>query len=892
MKKRVVSFVLALCMVVGLCPIFGSAVIDLYPGDGSALDGVVGGNPFSLNATQIEMAVGDVELLELSAKPGYEIENPSWTSISEVVSIEPDEDVCIVEALAPGRCEVKVTIGPRLSFQKQVCTCEIIVTEVDNEDDSADDAAYSGVCGNNLTWSLSSDGELTIQGTGKMPDFSSDAPETQIPWSYTNTGRDVDITRITIEDGVTSIGDYAFSSHGCGMTLVDVSIPDSVTRIGNQAFFQSSSLEEIDIPDSVRYIGIQAFYQSGIRNLVLPAGLKSIESGAFFDSQLESITIPTSVRKFDLTALYYCDNLSDVYYEGNSQQWDAIETDVSLYLVLDDREEDSLSLATIHFTGDEDNPPEDEDPPEDENSPEDENLPEDENPPEENEPIEDDGKLPFRDVSENAWYADAVRYVYKNGLMAGTGSNTFNPNGYTTRGQLVTILYRLEGTPYVSTSADFSDINPKDYFYQAVRWAFSNGIVTGTGGGRFSPNQAITRQDLATILHRYAKYKEYDTSRSNGLSLYSDAARISAYARTPMQWANAMGLITGTSSTMLSPTGKTTRCQIAAILQRFCENVVGTKNPAETDKIPVEFKHDGKTVFTLYLPGYWAGDYNVYTSETVLTLYDKGNAEAGFGGKVLGIRLCKNKDEYTDLSGNLLAGHSNPLAHIVFQGIAYDVVPYRATDVQYDYNNPELRESYNKKMNDRDEILNSIVFSNIDSNDTPTPTNNSYNSFKKVLQQHPKSKQHSYTSNGEIKYYNVDTTYAVYDIDKDSCPELIVCEDMTHYYIYRYDGTAAVCCKDPNYSLPYKYWAYSNCLYAYDGNGILVHDGGNGHLHMEYIVCYSLVGNTLKGSDFLMSTDQCSYEDIRNYLNNCTPINDFYLRDDDTGLKNSLGIGY
>ncbi len=134
---------------------------------------------------------------------------------------------------------------------------------------------------------------------------------------------------------------------------------------------------------------------------------------------------------------------------------------------------------------------------------------------------------PFGDVQSTDWYYDEVQYVYENGLMSGTSATTFSPDTTTTRGMIVTILHRLEGTPAVSTSGTFADVTAGRYYTDAVEWASANGIVGGYGNGRFGPNDPITREQMAAILYRYAAYKEYDVSGAADLSGYSDASSIS-----------------------------------------------------------------------------------------------------------------------------------------------------------------------------------------------------------------------------------------------------------------------------------------------------------------------------------------------------------------------------
>ena len=178
----------------------------------------------------------------------------------------------------------------------------------------------------------------------------------------------------------------------------------------------------------------------------------------------------------------------------------------------------------------------------------------------------------FNDVSANDWFASAVDYVTGKGMMNGTADNTFSPKANTTRGMVVTVLYRLENQPSTS-AASFTDVASGAYYANAVAWANANGIVSGYGSGKFGPNDKVTREQLAAILYRYAQYKKYDVSGANSLDGYTDAQSVSSYAVPALQWANAAGVVTGKSGSKLDPQGNATRAEVAAMLMRFCENV-------------------------------------------------------------------------------------------------------------------------------------------------------------------------------------------------------------------------------------------------------------------------------------------------------------------------------
>ena len=184
---------------------------------------------------------------------------------------------------------------------------------------------------------------------------------------------------------------------------------------------------------------------------------------------------------------------------------------------------------------------------------------------------EGEAPLPFADVASDAWYAQAVAYVYRQGLMSGTAQNQFSPDLTTNRAMLVTILYRLAGSPAVNGGSAFTDVASGDWFASGVAWASANGIVTGYGDGRFGPNDPITREQMATILYRYAGFAGQSTAGQADLSGYADAGRISPYAAASMGWAVDRGLITGVSAGTLAPGGSATRAQVATILMRLCE---------------------------------------------------------------------------------------------------------------------------------------------------------------------------------------------------------------------------------------------------------------------------------------------------------------------------------
>ena len=179
--------------------------------------------------------------------------------------------------------------------------------------------------------------------------------------------------------------------------------------------------------------------------------------------------------------------------------------------------------------------------------------------------------LPFADVSGSDWFYNDVRYVYEKGIMDGTGADRFSPNAPLTRAMIVTILYRMAGSPSVSGSSDFTDVAAGKWFAKAVAWAAANGIVNGYGDSLFGPNDPVTREQLAAILYRYAVYGGMTAvTLEENLGSFADTAQLSAYAIQAMNWAVGQGLINGSGSNLV-PKAQATRAQVAAIIHRYLE---------------------------------------------------------------------------------------------------------------------------------------------------------------------------------------------------------------------------------------------------------------------------------------------------------------------------------
>ena len=188
------------------------------------------------------------------------------------------------------------------------------------------------------------------------------------------------------------------------------------------------------------------------------------------------------------------------------------------------------------------------------------------------EPVNSDNtKISFSDVKTNDWFYANVQYVVENNLMNGVAEDKFAPNDTLTRAMLVTVLYRNVGEPAVNKSIPFADVDMGSWYANAVVWAKQNGIVNGVNETEFAPDANITREQIATIMFRYAQYKGMEAVTLEENLHFTDANEISEFAVSAMNWAVGTGLMNGKSATTINPKDNATRAEIAAILQRFIE---------------------------------------------------------------------------------------------------------------------------------------------------------------------------------------------------------------------------------------------------------------------------------------------------------------------------------
>jgi hypothetical protein len=561
---------------------------------------------------------------------------------------------------------------------------------------AADGVEASGKCGEAVTWQLTTDGTLTIQGSGAMRDYgTATSPwdsdrvlslvveegvttigesaflrcekmvSATLPQSLTSIGASAfqeckQLQQANIPDGVTEIGEAAFS--GCrkltsptlpsGLTVIEphvfegcfellqIVIPDGVTTIGDSAFLMSG-LESVTIPDSVTSIGQEAFSSTalssvtipdsvtsigaylfqncggllrvtlsknitvipmgcfegciGLTEVTIPSGVTTIGDGAFnVCSSLTSLTIPASVTSIGSDAYGYFYtfgyNDDDDYVYTWSQVPGATIYGVSGSAAQTYAEQNDIafsSLAALPEDPSTQSPDPSPDPsespqvtpaPEPTESP-DPSSPDDlAHPPALTYPTQPKDETPepttvsFADVEPGSYYEEAVQWALTGGITTGTSDTTFSPEGGCTRGQIVTFLWRANGAPEPTTTVNpFADLSPDDYYYQAVLWAYETGITTGTSETAFSPDLVCTRAQAVTFLWRSQGAPEGSASAT-----FIDVEP-GSYYETAVSWAYTSGITTGTSETTFSPEGSCIRAQIVTFLWRTmtaAENIV------------------------------------------------------------------------------------------------------------------------------------------------------------------------------------------------------------------------------------------------------------------------------------------------------------------------------
>lgn len=300
----------------------------------------------------------------------------------------------------------------------------------------------------------------------------------------------------------------------------------------------------------------------------------------------------------------------------------------------------------------------------------------------------------FKDVPKNAWYAEAVDYVESQGLMMGTSSTTFSPNSATTRGMIVSILYRMAGSPNLESPVGYpyADVNSKAYYANAVYWARQQGIVAGYSASKFGPNDPITREQMARILCQYSKYAGRDVSGRANLYVFKDGGKVSNWAWDAMRWAVADKVFSGDTRGYLQPQGKATRAQVASVLMRYqLQGNVPEKPPVDPEptvlpgSYPKTFSFASgaggwATELTLHADGTFKGRY--YDFDYGLTeVYPNGVCSYNDFHGTFGNIQKRDAHSYTMVLKDL---HNDSRGNYIENGVGYEEValPYGFTNDQ------------------------------------------------------------------------------------------------------------------------------------------------------------------------------------------------------------------
>ena len=403
-------------------------------------------------------------------------------------------------------------------------------------------------------YTLLDDGTAEITGyTG--PGGNLVLPETLDGYSVTSVGNEafaenMDLTSVVIPAGITSVGYAAFND--CD-NLVSVEFLGENVTMTSQCFVGCDSLRDVTLPSKQEQIGWGLFYACrSLEHITLPDTVTMIEDSAFYLSGLKELVVPASVESILYSALGECAQLETVCFLGNTRVTDDLfaslpgavdHSDPIVYL-----QADSFALSMAQQEG-------------------------------WNYQILPDTGLPFMDVAPSGvYYTEAVQYVYGEGLMTGMNPTTFAPAENLSRAHFATILYRMAGSPSVAGMDNpFEDNQSGAFYYDAAIWCNNAGILTGyynpdgSFTGRFGPSDNITREQLATMLYRYADYIGADTSARTSLDGFGDGAAVSSFAVEALEWAAAEGIVSGraTNPPTIAPQDNASRADTAVMIQRF-----------------------------------------------------------------------------------------------------------------------------------------------------------------------------------------------------------------------------------------------------------------------------------------------------------------------------------
>ena len=354
--------------------------------------------------------------------------------------------------------------------------------------------------------------------------------------------------KLQLSDNITSINRRTFWY--CEKLNGALVLPENITYIGEEAFRGCSGFTgELILPKSLKMVCEEAFYEcSGFSGkLIIPEGVHNVAERAFgMNEGINEVIVPTTIT-MDLWAVFQgCSSLTKVtnnssctvdlpYYSLSNRRWVAIQN-------ANEVTEDNLDSYAINKIGNGTAVLVD---------------------------LTDKTGMNFTDIERDSWYYSAVKYVYDNGIMNGTSYTTFVPDGTCTREMMVQILYNIQGKPVYQISNPFTDNTINQWYYNAVLWAYENGITKGINATCFGTGQNVTREQMTGFLYNYAEFRGFDTLARTDISNFTDAEQVSSWAVESMEWAYAKGIISGKGAGVLDPKGTATRAEVAQMIMNF-----------------------------------------------------------------------------------------------------------------------------------------------------------------------------------------------------------------------------------------------------------------------------------------------------------------------------------
>lgn len=356
-------------------------------------------------------------------------------------------------------------------------------------------------------------------------------------YSFSNC---VELSSVSMPNSLNQLGDYAFNN--C-ISLKSIVVPSGITTLNTAVFNKCTSLTSVTLPRTLSVVGISAFaYCSSLIEVALPEGVTKISDWAFTEcASLTKLTMPKSISSIAGDSFYGCRNFVFYVVAGSYAQVYASANSIPFVLVDSTDPGPDTSPSPGPSPG-----PDDPDDPFD----------------------PDNVETPFTDI-EGHWAETAIKWNYSKGYILGMTETTFAPKSMVNRAMIVTILYRMAGSPITGIPM-FDDVPADTWYTKPVAWGSATGVISGIGGGKYAPKQNVTREQFASMLYRYAdNVGNVDVTKRADLATFVDMERIHDYAMEPISWAVAHNIMSGKGEGRLDPRGYATRAELASMLMRF-----------------------------------------------------------------------------------------------------------------------------------------------------------------------------------------------------------------------------------------------------------------------------------------------------------------------------------